>query len=132
MTKRPASGIYYCLIAALLFAACGKAPAAGTVKDEALTVGRMAESFPAADENYFKEMDGGVALTANEVKGRNNWIVWTGGNDRFWDDLVNRSFGAVDFLFTALLPGPHFLSGSGAEEKIFLSSPIVSPWPQRH
>ncbi|HEX5605306.1 MAG TPA: hypothetical protein VFY96_02265, partial [Candidatus Binatia bacterium] len=37
-------------------------------------------------------------LTANEVKGRNNWIVWTGGNDRFWDDLVNRSFGAVDFL----------------------------------
>ena len=98
MTKRPASGIYYCLIAALLFAACGKAPAPGTVKDEALTVGRMAESFPAADENYFKEMDGGVDLTANEVKGRNNWIVWTGGNDRFWDDLVNRSFGAVDFL----------------------------------
>ena len=98
MTKRPASGIYYCLIAALLFAACGKAPAPGTVKDEALTVGRMAESFPAADENYFKEMDGGVALAANEVKGRNNWIVWTGGNDRFWDDLVNRSFGAVDFL----------------------------------
>jgi hypothetical protein len=98
MTKRLASGIYYCLIAALLFAACGKAPAPGTVKDEALTVGRMADSFPAADENYFKEMDGGVDLTANEVKGRNNWIVWTGGNDRFWDDLVNRSFGAVDFL----------------------------------
>jgi cytochrome c5 len=98
MTKRLASGIYYCLIAALLFAACGKAPAPGSVKDEALTVGRMADSFPAADENYFKEMDGGVDLTANEVKGRNNWIVWTGGNDRFWDDLVNRSFGAVDFL----------------------------------
>ncbi|HXT53402.1 MAG TPA: hypothetical protein VN826_02790, partial [Candidatus Eisenbacteria bacterium] len=73
-------------------------PAPGTVKDEALTVGRMADSFPAADENYFKDMDGGVELTANEVKGRNNWIVWTGGNDRFWNDLVNRSFGAVDFL----------------------------------
>jgi len=81
-----------------MFAACGRAPAPGTVKDEALTVGRMADSFPAADENYFKDMDGGVELTANEVKGRNNWIVWTGGNDRFWDDLVNRSFGAVDFL----------------------------------
>ena len=37
-------------------------------------------------------------LTTNEVKGRNNWIVWTGGNDRFWDHLVNKSFGAVDFL----------------------------------
>jgi len=81
-----------------MFAACGRAPAPGTVKDEALTVGRMADSFPAADENYFKDMDGGVELTANEVKGRNNWIVWTGGNDRFWNDLVNRSFGAVDFL----------------------------------
>jgi hypothetical protein len=60
MNKQRASGIYYCLIAALLFAACGRAPAPGTVKDEALTVGRMADSFPAADENYFKEMDGGV------------------------------------------------------------------------
>jgi hypothetical protein len=58
----------------------------------------LADSFPAADENYFKDMDGGVELTTNEVKGRNNWIVWTGGNDRFWDYLVNRSFGAVDFL----------------------------------
>ena len=98
MSNERASGIYYCLIGALMFAACGRAPAPGTVKDEALTVGRMADSFPAADENYFKDMDGGVELTANEVKGRNNWIVWTGGNDRFWDDLVNRSFGAVDFL----------------------------------
>src|ERR1044071_5346091 len=98
MSNERASRIYYCLIGALMFAACGRAPAPGTVKDEALTVGRMADSFPAADENYFKDMDGGVELTANEVKGRNNWIVWTGGNDRFWDDLVNRSFGAVDFL----------------------------------
>jgi hypothetical protein len=98
MSNERASGIYYCLIGALIFAACGRAPAPGTVKDEALTVGRMADSFPAADENYFKDMDGGVELTANEVKGRNNWIVWTGGNDRFWNDLVNRGFGAVDFL----------------------------------
>ncbi|HXT55747.1 MAG TPA: hypothetical protein VN826_14720, partial [Candidatus Eisenbacteria bacterium] len=72
MSNERASGIYYCLIGALMFAACGKTPAPGTVKDEALTVGRMADSFPAADENYFKDMDGGVELTANEVKGRNN------------------------------------------------------------
>jgi hypothetical protein len=43
-------------------------------------------------------MDGGVALTVNEIKGRNNWIVWTGGNDRFWDYLANHSAGALDFL----------------------------------
>ena len=98
MKKKPGAGIYYCLLTAVIFAACGRAPAPGSVKDEALTVGRTADSFPAADENYFKDMDGAVELTANEIKGRNNWIVWTGGNDRFWDDLVNRSFGAVDFL----------------------------------
>ena len=75
-----------------------KQPAPGTVLDEARRADRMGSSFPAADENYFKDMDGGIELTTNEVKGRNNWIVWTGGNDRFSDHLVNRSFGAVDFL----------------------------------
>ncbi len=83
----------------LVLTSCGeKQPAPGTVLDEARRAGRMESSFPAADENYFKDMDGGLELTTNEVKGRNNWIVWTGGNDRFWDHLVNQSFGAVDFL----------------------------------
>jgi hypothetical protein len=82
----------------LSFAGCGKAPESGKVQDEAMVAGRNTESFPAADEDYFKDMDGGVALTPDEVKGRNNWIVWTGGNDRFWEYLVNKSYGAVDFL----------------------------------
>ena len=87
------------LFIVLALAGCGrKLPEPGTVKDEALTVGRNTESFPAADEDYFKAMDGAVELSANEVKGRNNWIVWTGGNDRFWDHLVAKSFGAVDLL----------------------------------
>src|SRR4249920_645980 len=87
------------LVTLLVLLGCGKIkPDFGTVKDEALTVGRTAESFPAADEDYFKPMDGGVELTVNEVKGRNNWIVWSGGNDRFWDHLVNKSFGVVDLL----------------------------------
>ena len=43
--------------------AAKRSPEPGTVKDEALTVGRTAESFPAADEDYFKAMDGGVDLT---------------------------------------------------------------------
>jgi hypothetical protein len=91
--------MFLVLTIALAVAACGKKrPESGTVKDEALTVGRTAQSFPAADEDYFKDMDGAVELTANEVKGRNNWIVWTGGNDRFWDHLVSKSFGVVDLL----------------------------------
>jgi len=87
------------LISLLIVVGCGKQkPDFGTVKDEALTAGRSAESFPAADEDYFKQMDGGVELTGDEVKGRNNWLVWSAGNDRFWDHLVNKSFGVVDLL----------------------------------
>src|SRR5574338_285792 len=96
---------------------CGSG--AGNVKDEALCVGRSAESFPAADEDYFADMDYGLtrdpkavaaaldpylpgvgpadARTA-AVKGRNNWIVWTGGNDRLWDVLAVKSVGLLDFL----------------------------------
>ncbi len=55
--------------------------------DEALAVGRDASTFPAADEDYFHDMDGGVPLTPEEIKGRNSWIVWTAGNDRFWDGI---------------------------------------------
>ena len=83
-----------------VFVSCGKKPEAGKVLDEAMTVGRRADSFPAADEDYFKDMDGGGKLTTNEIKGRNTWIVWTGGNDRFWDYLANHSFGTLDFLKT--------------------------------
>lgn len=32
--------------------------------------------------------------------GRNNWNVWTAGNDAFWDELGRRSFGTVDLLKT--------------------------------
>lgn len=68
--------------------------------DEAMLVGRTAESFPAADEDYFKDMDNGIALTEDEVKGRNMWMVWTGGNDLLWDRLTNDTFGAFDLLKT--------------------------------
>ncbi|MBC7929700.1 MAG: hypothetical protein H7Z38_03940, partial [Rubrivivax sp.] len=77
-----------------------EAPKAGTVLDEARVANRAASSFPAADEDYFREMDGGIALTPDEVKGRNMWIVWTGGNDRFWDGISATSFGSVDLLKT--------------------------------
>src|SRR5262249_10831491 len=83
----------------LILTGCGKKPPEpGTVLDEALKVGRTAESFPAADEDYFRDMDRGGQLTTNEVKGRNTWIVWTGGNDRFWDYMATHSYGSLDFL----------------------------------
>ena len=30
--------------------------------------------------------------------GRNTWLVWTGGNDRFWDKMTDYTFGAFDLL----------------------------------
>jgi hypothetical protein len=72
----------------------------GKVMDEAKLAQRAPNSFPAADEDYFHDMDGGIPLTPEEVKGRNTWVVWTGGNDRLWDKLTVSSFGALDLLKT--------------------------------
>ena len=73
---------------------------AQAVVDEARQAGRAAQTFPAADEDYFKGMDGGITMTADEVKGRNMWLVWTGGNDRLWDVLNWKSYGLFDLLKT--------------------------------
>jgi hypothetical protein len=75
-------------------------PRIGHVPDEAKRAGREASSFQAADEDYFHDMDGGIALSADEIKGRNTWNVWTAGNDRMWDQLATTSVGALDFLKT--------------------------------
>jgi hypothetical protein len=93
-------------IAAVLLVGCNKS---GKVQDEAKQAGRTPGSFPAADEDYFTAMDNGVSLTPDEVKGRNMWIVWSGGNDRFWDVMTNASFGAFDLLKTvSSAPGLKF------------------------
>src|SRR5687768_13872083 len=81
-------------------------PVAGGVFDEAKLAGRDAASMPGADEDYYADMDYGVTkdpalmearlapfvpgispedAVRRAVIGRNNWIVWTAGNDRLWD-----------------------------------------------
>jgi hypothetical protein len=79
-------------------------PKPGSVLDEAKLANRAPESFPAAAEDYFQKMDqnkdGVIALTPAEVKGRNTWLVWTGGDDRLWNKLTVASFGALDLLKT--------------------------------
>ena len=81
-----------------------KGPRPGTVPDEARRGNRPATSFAHAAEPYFREMDqtkdGILKLDENQEKGRNTWIVWTGGNDRLWDTLSVSSFGALDLLKT--------------------------------
>jgi cytochrome c2 len=90
-------------LVALLFAVFGALSASETraqVIDEARQAGRTAQSLPPADEDYFHAMDGGSLLSPDEVRGRNMWLVWTGGNDRLWDKLTNLTFGSFDLLKT--------------------------------
>jgi hypothetical protein len=85
-------------LALLGVAGCAKAPQPGTVLDEAMQAGRTGASFPHAADDYFHDMDGGIALSEQEIQGRNMWLVWSGGNDRFWDRMTQFSFGAFDLL----------------------------------
>ncbi len=124
--RPPVSVLLFPALVVLVLACCATFPLAppcgrgsGHVVDEAQCVGRSAEGFPAADEDYFRDMDYGVtkdpskiaaalepyvpgispdAAVSAVVKGRNNWIVWSGGNDRLWDVLSVQSAGILDFL----------------------------------
>src|SRR5271167_5238861 len=73
------------------------AAGAGPV-DEAQRAGRSEASLPQASEDFFHDMDNGAELTPDEVKGRNMWLVWTGGDDRFWDRITQNSLATFDFL----------------------------------
>jgi hypothetical protein len=94
------------LLSALLGLGCTLAlpatadPQPGHVLDEAKSVQRDAASLGGAADDYFHAMDGGIDLSPDEAKGRNTWIVWTGGNDRMWDALTISTFGGLDFLKT--------------------------------
>ena len=89
------------ILSPLLLLGCG-GPHSGEVADEASRATRSAASFPPADEDYFHEIDdgGGRPLSREEVIGRNMWLVWTGGNDRFWDQIIKYTFGSFDLLKT--------------------------------
>jgi hypothetical protein len=83
-------------LGAAIVAAC-----ATNLRDEAAQAGKTPADFPETTVDYFTEVDGGVALSPEEAAGRNTWILWTGGNQAFWDYLANHSFGTLDLLKTA-------------------------------
>jgi hypothetical protein len=101
------------IVAVVVFVKFLARPKPGSVKDEAMRAGRTVESLKGSDSDYLRAMDGG--LNAEDVhkalnflskeeawkaynRGRNNWVVWTAGNDTLWDFLGNNSFGAFDLL----------------------------------
>ena len=67
-------------------------------QDEAKLAGKAVADFPESDMDYFKGMDDGIVLDKDQVKGRNTWLIWTAGNEAFWDYLANNSFGTFDLL----------------------------------
>jgi hypothetical protein len=77
------------------------------IVDEAKALGKTAADLPAASYDYFHDMDmvadghGGpraLELTEDEIKGRNTWLMWCGGNEVFWDWLAGNSYGFMDLL----------------------------------
>jgi hypothetical protein len=74
--------------------------AGGPRVDAARRAGLTPADFPEAADDLFQGMDGGVSLAPEEIKGRNTWLIWTAGNEGFWDYVANHSFGSVDLLKT--------------------------------
>ncbi len=95
----------------------------GKVKDEATTVGLKPADFVAAPDPYFVDMDKGAlrkpengdypseivglakttgldpeTIRQHAIMGQNTWLVWTGGNDRFWDHVASITAGAFDLV----------------------------------
>jgi hypothetical protein len=60
--------------------------------------GRKPEDFPELALDVFRPMDGGMALTADEIKGRNTWNLWCGGTEQFWERMSRESYGLIDLL----------------------------------
>jgi hypothetical protein len=79
----------------LFLAGCSKTP-----EDEAKLAGLKTEDLPQITADVFQPMDGGIALSPEEIKGRNAWNLWTGGNQHFWNAVAQDSFGLMDLLKT--------------------------------
>jgi hypothetical protein len=84
-----------CLLAAgfLALFGCSK-----PVEDEAKLAGLTTKDFPQITADVFKPMDGGIALSPNEIIGRNTWNLWSGGNQHFWNRVAQDSYGLMDLL----------------------------------
>jgi hypothetical protein len=90
-----------CLVAACLFlllnSGCKTKPTGSLIDDGG---GRTTNDFPELAEDVFKKMDGGIELAPDEVKGRNTWNLWCGGDEQFWERMSREGHGLFDLLKT--------------------------------
>src|SRR5438876_223027 len=75
------------------------------IVDEAKAAGKTPADFAPDATDYFRSMDMAseapdaagsapsrlvpLSLSPDEIKGRNTWMLWCGGNEGFWDWLAN-------------------------------------------
>ncbi|CAN5744326.1 hypothetical protein BH20VER1_BH20VER1_16860 [soil metagenome] len=65
-----------------------------------MLAGLTTADFPHITADVFQPMDGGIALTQEEIMGRNAWNLWTAGNEHFWNKVSQDSYGLMDLLKT--------------------------------
>ncbi|HEY5893066.1 MAG TPA: hypothetical protein VIT91_07525 [Chthoniobacterales bacterium] len=72
-----------------------------SIQDEAKAAGLSTTDFPKITADVFAPMDRGSVrekLTAEEIMGRNTWNLWTAGNQHFWNQTAQDSYGLMDLL----------------------------------
>ena len=70
----------------------------GPILDEPARKGLTTADFPHLTVDAFPEMDQGIALCDAAIRGRNTWLLWTGGSQRFLDWLAREGYGISDLL----------------------------------
>ncbi len=70
------------------------------VPDDAKAAGKTVADFPQTASHALDPMDGGLSLSDDERKGRNTWILWTAGDQTFWDRMAQQGLGTADLLKT--------------------------------
>jgi hypothetical protein len=84
-------------LATIFLAGCPKKEAT-VIQDEAKIAGKSPKDFPQITADVFKPMDGGIDLNPEEIMGRNTWNLWSGGDEHFWNNVSQDSFGLLDLL----------------------------------
>ena len=84
-------------ITGLVFSGCNSSKRVSLTDDGG---GRKPSDFPELADDVFKPMDGGIALSQEEIKGRNTWNLWCGGDEQFWDRVAREALGLFDLLKT--------------------------------
>ncbi len=91
----------FCFLALtfLVITGCRNGAYSGAV-DEAKRYDKKLTDYPEESRDLFKGMDGNIQLSEDEIKGRNTWLMWTAGNQGFWNYMAQHSFGLTDLLKT--------------------------------